>query len=58
MRSARPASFSSWHNVAFTAPSIGTFVNNDSTSFLFEKKFILLIVTLTGTHVGSKRLSI
>ena len=32
MRSARPGSFSSLHNVAFTAPSIGTFVNNDSTS--------------------------
>ena len=32
MRSARPGSFSSLHNAAFTAPSIGTFVNNDSTS--------------------------
>ena len=26
--------------------------------FLFGKKLSLLIVTLTGTHVGSKRLSI
>jgi len=26
--------------------------------FLFEKKLSLLIVTLTGIHVGSKRLSI
>ena len=32
MRSARPGSFSSLHNAAFTAPSIDTFVNNDSTS--------------------------
>ena len=39
MRSARPGSFTSLHNVAFTAPSIGAFVNNDPTSFLFEKKF-------------------
>ena len=30
--SERPGSFSSLHNAAFTAPSIGTFVNNDSTS--------------------------
>ena len=29
---ARPGSFSSLHNVAFTASSIGTFVNNASTS--------------------------
>ena len=27
VRSARPGSFSSLHNAAFTAPSIGTFVN-------------------------------
>ena len=31
-RSARAGSFSSLHNAAFTAPSIGTLVNNDSTS--------------------------
>ena len=32
MRSARPGSFSSLHNAAFTAASIGKFVNKDSTS--------------------------
>ena len=32
VRSARPGSFSSLLNAAFRSPSIGTFVNNDSTS--------------------------
>ena len=31
---------------------------NETGIFLFGKKLILLIVTITGTHVGSKRLSI
>ena len=31
---------------------------NETGIFLFGKKLSLLIVTLTGTHVGSKRLSI
>ena len=32
MRSGRPGSFSSLRSAAFTASSIGTFVNKDSTS--------------------------